>query len=128
MAKSENIENHSDVTRHPHQQMLKLVAKGFYNELIKYGVREPEVLTVAGHLLDNVSLKSNPNQIPVDTYSGLFSVSDVQDEWKTEGKLSISDISISSLQENDIEQIAQTPREFRKKWYVEVLRLSLTGR
>lgn len=106
MAKSENIENHSDVKRHPHQQMLKLVAKGFYKELIKYGVREPEVLTVAGHLLDNVSLKSNPNQIPVDTYNGLFSASDVQDEWKTGGKLSISDISISSLTENDFEQIA----------------------
>lgn len=41
--------------------MLKLVAKGFYKELIKYGVKEPEVLTVAEHLLDNVSLKSNPN-------------------------------------------------------------------
>src|SRR5437016_3292958 len=35
-------------------QMLKLVSKGFYNELINYGVRKEEVLRVASHLLDNL--------------------------------------------------------------------------
>ena len=56
-----SIDRPPKVSRHPLEQMLKLVAIGFYKELIKYGVKEPEVLTVAEHLLDNVSLKSNPN-------------------------------------------------------------------
>src|SRR4051812_23743165 len=47
-------EETSTAMRQYHEQMLKLVAKGFYNELINYGVNETEVLTVAGHLLDNV--------------------------------------------------------------------------
>jgi hypothetical protein len=35
-------------------QMLKVVAKGFYNELVNYGVRKEEVLRVPSHLLDNL--------------------------------------------------------------------------
>ena len=38
-------------------QMLKLVAKGFYNELINYGVGQAEVIRVASHLLDNLLAK-----------------------------------------------------------------------
>ncbi|MEZ5276874.1 MAG: hypothetical protein R3F07_10890 [Opitutaceae bacterium] len=44
------VENGTD----PHEQMLRLVARGFYRELINYGVKEPQIVTVAGHLLDNV--------------------------------------------------------------------------
>jgi hypothetical protein len=36
------------------EQMLKLVAKGFYNELTNYGVRKDEIVWVASHLLDNL--------------------------------------------------------------------------
>jgi hypothetical protein len=44
-------------------QMLKLVSKGFYNELINYGVRKEEVLRVASHLLDNLlAQKQGPAQ------------------------------------------------------------------
>ena len=35
-------------------QMLKLVAKGFYNELANYGVQKGEIILVASHLLDNL--------------------------------------------------------------------------
>ena len=38
-------------------QMLKLVAKGFYNELANYGVQKPEILRVASHLLDNLMVQ-----------------------------------------------------------------------
>src|SRR6478735_7317466 len=54
--------------RQYHEQMLKLVAKGFYNELINYGVNEAEVLTVAGHLLDNVMHKDGTANKAVDYY------------------------------------------------------------
>ena len=35
-------------------RMLELVSKGFYNELINYGVRKDEIIRVASHLLDNL--------------------------------------------------------------------------
>jgi hypothetical protein len=42
-------------------QMLKLVSKGFYNELINYGMRRNKVLRVASHLLDNLlAQEKNP--------------------------------------------------------------------
>ncbi len=107
MTERRYVESHSDVLRHPHEQMLKLVAKGFYKELINYGVKEPEILTVAGHLLDNVSLKSNPNRITVDTYNTLFSVKDIHNDWNEKRELSISSISITPLGTNDFGQIGK---------------------
>jgi hypothetical protein len=42
-------------------QMLKLVAKSFYNELTNYGVSENEIINMASHLLDNLlARKRNP--------------------------------------------------------------------
>ena len=38
-------------------QMLKLVAKSFYNELTNYGVSEHEIIHMASHLLDNLLAK-----------------------------------------------------------------------
>ncbi|HEU4408175.1 MAG TPA: hypothetical protein VFS43_23130 [Polyangiaceae bacterium] len=35
-------------------QMSKLVAKGFFNELVNYGVRNEEIVRVASHLLGNL--------------------------------------------------------------------------
>lgn len=58
--------------------MLKLVAKGFYRELVNYGVKEPEILTVAGHLLDNVVLKSPPTAPRAAAYNELFRIGDVR--------------------------------------------------
>ncbi len=48
MAENKDIDGRAAVTRHPHEQMLKLVAKGFYKELINYGVKEPEVFDRCG--------------------------------------------------------------------------------
>src|SRR5437879_11164490 len=40
-------------------QMLKLVAKGFYNELINYGVGQPEVIRVASQDRKSTRLNSS---------------------------------------------------------------------
>lgn len=107
------------IAQHPHKQMLKLVAKGFYNELIKYGVEEPEILTVAGHLLDNVALKTNPNRIPLDTYRDLLSIKEVNNAWANSKALSIGDVSLSPLDANELPQIASwvARPEARKFFY-----------
>ncbi len=90
-----------------HAQMLKLVAKGFYRELINYGVKEAEVLTVAGHLLDNVVLKSSPADKPENPYSRLFKVKDVVDDWAASRRLTLHDVSISPLRMEVLPQIAE---------------------
>jgi len=56
----------------PRDQMLKLVTKGFYNELINYGVQKEEILRVASHLLDNLlAQEKKPEGIPQGKSGGL---------------------------------------------------------
>src|SRR5258707_14385469 len=61
-------------------QMLKLVSKGFYNELINYGVRREEVLRVASHLLDNLLAQEKKPSQGVEHYNGIFTVTSGKDE------------------------------------------------
>jgi RimJ/RimL family protein N-acetyltransferase len=86
--------------------MLRLVAKGFYRELINYGVKEAEVLTVAGHLLDNVVLKSPPVSKSEKTYNQLFTIRDVQDDWVKARTLRLNDVTLTSLHADRVPQIA----------------------
>lgn len=97
----------------PHEQMLRLVARGFHKELIKYGVKEPEIVTVAAHLLDNVVLKSPPTSKQVEKYNQLFTIKDVHDRWESEKKLTLHEIAVTPLQADQVDQIAswlETPK------------------
>jgi len=89
----------------PHEQMLRLVARGFHKELIKYGVREPEVVTVATHLLDNVVLKSPPVSKQVEKYNQLFTIKDVRDEWAAAKKLGLHEVTLTPLALDQVGQI-----------------------
>lgn len=104
-------EEPSTAMRQYHEQMLKLVAKGFYNELINYGVNEAEVLTVAGHLLDNVMHKQGPASKSVEYYNGLFTIKDVRDEWAGAGRLTVQQLSLSPMDIKTIPVIAAWLRE-----------------
>ena len=81
----------------PHEQMLRLVARGFHKELIKYGVKQPEIVTVAAHLLDNVVLKSPPTSKQVEKYNRLFTTKDVRDDWASSRKLGLHEVGLSPL-------------------------------
>jgi RimJ/RimL family protein N-acetyltransferase len=107
---TEGVES-SPAIRQYHEQMLKLVAKGFFNELINYGVNEAEVLAVAGHLLDNVMHKEGTTNKAIEYYNKLFRVKDVQDQWAAGKKLLIHDLSISPLAPGHVSQIATWLRE-----------------
>lgn len=89
-----------------HEQMLKLVAKGFFNELINYGVNEAEVLTVAGHLLDHVLHKGGPTSKEPQYYNRQFSVKDVEDEWEEKGRLRLKQVSITPMDPRLVPRIA----------------------
>jgi hypothetical protein len=60
-------------------QMLKLVAKGFYNELTNYGVRKNEIIHVAAHLLDNLLAQEKKPAEGVEYYDGIFTLESVKD-------------------------------------------------
>ena len=87
-------------------QMLKLVSKGFYNELINYGVRKEEVLRVASHLLDNLlAQKKRPAQ-GVEYYNAIFTLASVKDEWADHKQLVIQHVILRPLQLPDITKVA----------------------
>lgn len=90
----------------PHEQMLRLVARGFHKELIKYGVKDPEVVTVAAHLLDNVVLKSPPPSKQIDKYNQLFTIKDVSDEWTGASRLGVQDVALTPLVDEQVPTIA----------------------
>ncbi len=97
--------------RQCHEQMLKLVAKSFYKELINYGVNEAEVLSVAGHLLDNVMQKGGPTGRQADYYNQLFTVKDVRDEWAAARRLTVQEVSLQPMEAGVFPQLAAWLRE-----------------
>jgi RimJ/RimL family protein N-acetyltransferase len=98
-------ESAASPARQHHEQMLKLVAKGFFNELVNYGVNEAEVLKVAGHLLDNVLHKSGPANKTVEFYNKLFTIKDVKDEWASAKRLTIQELSIVPIETKVVPQV-----------------------
>jgi RimJ/RimL family protein N-acetyltransferase len=87
-------------------QMLKLVSKGFYNELINYGVRKEEVLRVASHLLDNLLAQDKKPAQGVEYYNEIFTLASVKDEWAARQQLVIHSVTLRPLQLPVISQVA----------------------
>src|SRR5678815_1113730 len=96
----------SEVVRLRHKQMLKLVARSFYHELVNYGVNQAEVLSVAGHLLDNVMQPGGAPGNDADGHNRLFTIHDVRDEWAAAQHLSVHDVTISPLGLGFLSQVA----------------------
>jgi RimJ/RimL family protein N-acetyltransferase len=78
-------------------QMLKLVAKGFYNELINYGVRKDEVLKVTSHLLDNLLTHASTPGPGLGSYNKIFTLASVDDDWATGRQLRIQEVSLRPM-------------------------------
>src|SRR6266480_4604856 len=87
-------------------QMLKLVAKGFYNELINYGVGQAEVIRVASHLLDNLLAKGKRPDKDVGYYNGIFTLASVKDEWAERKQLAVQHVTLRPLQSHVISKVA----------------------
>src|SRR5438874_2629290 len=86
-------------------QMLKLVSKGFYNELINYGVGKNEVLRVASHLLDNLLAQEKKPAQGVEYYNGMFTLASVKDEWTDRKQLAIQHVTLRPLQLADVSKV-----------------------
>jgi RimJ/RimL family protein N-acetyltransferase len=86
-------------------QMLKLVSKGFYNELLNYGVRKEEVLRVASHLLDNLLTHGKQPAKGVEYYNKVFTLKSVKDEWAAQKELVVEPVTLRLLQPTMIRNI-----------------------
>ena len=86
-------------------QMLKLVAKGFYNELANYGVRNHEIVQVASHLLDNLLATEKKPAEGVEYYNTIFTLASVRDEWVDRKQLGIQHVTLRPLELSDISKV-----------------------
>jgi RimJ/RimL family protein N-acetyltransferase len=87
-------------------QMLKLVAKSFYNELTNYGVSDQEIIHMASHLLDNLLAKESKPAEGVEYYNGLFTLASVKDEWADSKQLAVQHVTLRPLQAPDVSKVS----------------------
>jgi RimJ/RimL family protein N-acetyltransferase len=87
-------------------QMLKLVAKSFYNELTNYGVSDQEVIHMASHLLDNLLAKESKPAEGVEYYNGLFTLASVRDEWADRKQLAVQHVTLRAMQPAEVGKVS----------------------
>jgi len=95
------------LVRQRRDQMLKLVSKGFYNELINYGVEKGEILRVASHLLDNLMSQQKKPGDAIQYYNRIFTLETVKDEWKQREQLSVQHATLRPLQPPVISKVVE---------------------
>lgn len=81
----------AQVERKQQEKLLKLVTKGFYTELINYGVPESDIVTVATHLLGHVSQQEAEPRKQDRFYSRIFSLESIADQWSEAQAISVDD-------------------------------------
>ena len=79
-------------------QMLKLVTKGFYNELRNFGVDTNEILRVASHLLDQVMAGDDPQELGVPYLNGVLDLGRVEDDWKERQTITVEGVTLHPIQ------------------------------
>ncbi len=92
-------------------QMLKLVSKGFYKELVNYGVKSEEIIRVASHLLDNLINQRTAKGEAAEFYDTLFTLNDIVDQWNDSQQIAVHNVSLrpldSSLMENIVDWLGR---------------------
>ena len=98
-------EEQEPVVKRQRDQMLRLVAKGFYNELIKYGVQRDEILRVASHMLDNLMEQGKKPGDGIHYYSDIFTVATIRDDWQQQKQLGVQHVTLRPLQDDVVPKV-----------------------
>jgi len=88
--------------------MLKLVAKGFHNELTNYGVRKHEIIQVASRLLDNLLATEKKPAEGVEYYNGIFTL-----QLPNVSKVIVW-LKVSAVRESFVPRFSENQSELRK--------------
>ena len=76
------------VERRQQEQLLKLVTKGFYNELINYGVPRADIVTIASHLLGHVTAQEGESTTQGERQQRrMYSLDSLDDRWASERRI-----------------------------------------
>lgn len=84
-----NPSDRDHVERRQQEQLLKLVTKGFYNELVNYGVPKADIVTIASHLLGHMSAQDGAPAKQDRFYSRVFTLDSLEDRWTNAQQLSV---------------------------------------
>ncbi|MFV8751978.1 GNAT family N-acetyltransferase [Nannocystaceae bacterium ST9] len=84
-----NPSDRSQVERRQQEQLLKLVTKGFYTELVNYGVPKADLVTIASHLLGHMSEQDSAPSQRDRFYSRIFTLASIDDRWAEARRLSV---------------------------------------
>lgn len=90
-----------------HQQLLSLVAKSFYKELINYGIDSRDVVTVSLNLLDQLTSTSKNETEETLYYTKEFLIDDVADQWEEKNCLQLDSVCLSPLSLPHLQPIIQ---------------------
>ena len=107
MGSSESEGGEGAIISQRRDQILKLVTKGFFNELVNYGVQREEILRVASHLLDNVLLQQERSRQGQATPVPSFTLETVVDRWKGDRRLGIDQVTLRPLERAAAPRIAR---------------------
>lgn len=83
------------------EQLLKLVTKSFYNELVKFGINKTEMVSASVYLLDHIIEKHDHFNSDDEFYNEIFQIAQIKDQWEN-NLLSYNSISLKPLVENNI--------------------------
>ncbi|KIG13000.1 flagellin modification protein FlmH [Enhygromyxa salina] len=96
------------VERRQQEQMLKLVTKGFFNELVNYGVPKGDIVTIATHLLGHVSKQESQPSTQDHFYSRIFDVNHISDRWADEQMLQVDrSVVLRPLDDALLDQVSE---------------------
>jgi len=80
-------------------QMLKLIAKSFYRELVSYGITKGNVVSISTNLLDCIMQTNEGNDGNSEHYDLILHVNDIGDDWSSRRILSHKDVSLVPINE-----------------------------
>ncbi len=89
-----------------HEQLLKLIANGFYQELMNYGIDQKDVIVVSTHILDRLLDGNSKLETDSGYYNKFFTLKNIKIDGDNQSRLTIDDISISPLESSLYEQVA----------------------
>jgi len=90
------------------EMMLKLITKGFYRELMNYGITKQGVVSVSSFLLENLlkDLKNPSSNNGDEYYNHQFTIRSVRDERHSGGGVGLQDVRLTALRPELCEQVA----------------------
>ena len=102
------MNNNSDlkeIDKQKHRQILKLVTKSFYRELVNYGANDSDVINVSVNLLDNVTGQKK-NNAEDEYYNNIYDLAKINDSWNFRGEISYNKITIKPLALEHLNQLS----------------------